>query len=126
MILGCALPEGATGQNIARQAALRAGLPVTTAGTVWPLCIEKVSIIQAMVCEFVYMSGAGISRSGPRMIEISEVKRRVMRSSSSCDSDLGSTVIPPLAPPKGMLTTAHFHVIHIASALTSSIVTPGW
>ena len=31
-ILGCALPEGATGQNIARQAALRAGLPVTTGG----------------------------------------------------------------------------------------------
>jgi acetyl-CoA C-acetyltransferase len=30
-ILGCALPEGATGQNIARQAAIRAGLPVTTA-----------------------------------------------------------------------------------------------
>jgi acetyl-CoA C-acetyltransferase len=33
VILGCALPEGATGHNIARQAALRAGLPVTTAGT---------------------------------------------------------------------------------------------
>jgi acetyl-CoA C-acetyltransferase len=32
VILGCALPEGATGNNIARQAALRAGLPVTTAG----------------------------------------------------------------------------------------------
>ncbi len=31
-ILGCALPEGATGGNIARQAAIRAGLPVTTAG----------------------------------------------------------------------------------------------
>src|SRR5207245_8483062 len=31
--MGCALPEGATGHNIARQAALRAGLPVTTAGT---------------------------------------------------------------------------------------------
>jgi acetyl-CoA C-acetyltransferase len=31
VILGCALPEGATGGNIARQAALRAGLPVTTA-----------------------------------------------------------------------------------------------
>ncbi len=31
VILGCALPEGATGQNIARQSALRAGLPVTTA-----------------------------------------------------------------------------------------------
>ena len=32
VILGCTLPEGATGQNIARQAALRAGLPVTTSG----------------------------------------------------------------------------------------------
>ena len=31
VILGCAMPEGATGGNIARQAALRAGLPVTTA-----------------------------------------------------------------------------------------------
>jgi len=33
VIIGCALPEGATGQNIARQAAIRAGLPVTTSGT---------------------------------------------------------------------------------------------
>ena len=33
VILGCAMPEGATGGNIARQAVLRAGLPVTTAGT---------------------------------------------------------------------------------------------
>jgi acetyl-CoA C-acetyltransferase len=33
VILGCAMPEGATGHNIARQSALRAGLPVTTAGT---------------------------------------------------------------------------------------------
>jgi len=32
VILGCATPEGATGGNIARQAALRAGLPVTTSG----------------------------------------------------------------------------------------------
>jgi acetyl-CoA C-acetyltransferase len=32
VIFGCALPEGATGQNIARQVALRAGLPVTTSG----------------------------------------------------------------------------------------------
>src|SRR5437867_849988 len=33
VILGCAMPEGATGGSIARQAVLRAGLPVTTAGT---------------------------------------------------------------------------------------------
>ena len=32
VIFGCALPEGATGQNIARQIGLRAGLPVTTSG----------------------------------------------------------------------------------------------
>jgi len=32
VVLGCANPSGATGGNIARQAALRAGLPVTTAG----------------------------------------------------------------------------------------------
>jgi acetyl-CoA C-acetyltransferase len=33
VILGCANPEGATGGNIARQSAIRAGLPVTTSGT---------------------------------------------------------------------------------------------
>jgi acetyl-CoA C-acetyltransferase len=33
VILGCAMPEGATGHNVARQSAIRAGLPVTTAGT---------------------------------------------------------------------------------------------
>ena len=33
VVIGCAMPEGATGHNIARQAALRAGLPVTTAAT---------------------------------------------------------------------------------------------
>ncbi|HEY6862905.1 MAG TPA: acetyl-CoA C-acyltransferase [Burkholderiales bacterium] len=32
VIMGCAYPEGATGQNIARQVALRAGCPATTAG----------------------------------------------------------------------------------------------
>jgi acetyl-CoA C-acetyltransferase len=32
VIMGCALPERATGQNIARQAAIRAGLPVTVSG----------------------------------------------------------------------------------------------
>ncbi len=31
-IIGCGFPEGATGQNIARQIAIRAGLPVTVSG----------------------------------------------------------------------------------------------
>jgi len=33
VFMGCALPEGATGNNIARAAAIWAGCPVTTAGT---------------------------------------------------------------------------------------------
>lgn len=33
VIIGCGLPEGATGQNIARLSAIKAGLPVTTSGT---------------------------------------------------------------------------------------------
>ena len=32
VVMGCATPEGATGSNIARQIALRAGCPVSTAG----------------------------------------------------------------------------------------------
>ena len=32
VIMGCATPEGATGANIARQAALRAGCPITVSG----------------------------------------------------------------------------------------------
>ena len=32
VLMGCALPEGATGGNVARQIALRAGLPVTVSG----------------------------------------------------------------------------------------------
>ncbi|MEC9368716.1 MAG: acetyl-CoA C-acyltransferase [Pseudomonadota bacterium] len=33
VIIGCGYPEGATGKNVARLAAIRAGLPVTTSGT---------------------------------------------------------------------------------------------
>lgn len=33
VVLGCGLPEGATGHNVARNAAVRGGLPVTAAGT---------------------------------------------------------------------------------------------
>ncbi|MBT6205203.1 MAG: acetyl-CoA C-acyltransferase, partial [Rhodospirillaceae bacterium] len=33
VIIGCGLPEGATGHNMARLATIRAGLPVSTAAT---------------------------------------------------------------------------------------------
>ena len=41
------------------------GLPMTEAATVWPRCIESVSMIHAIVCEPVFTSGDGMSLSGP-------------------------------------------------------------
>src|SRR5579884_679009 len=61
-----------------------------------------------MVWPLVFTSGAGISLSGPMMIEISVVKRRVRCSSSVWLSRSGSTTTPPLAPPKGRPMMAHF------------------
>src|SRR6202051_1009465 len=37
----------------------------------------------------------------------------------------GSQMMPPLAPPNGMSTTAHFHVIQAERARTSSMLTSG-
>lgn len=46
VIMGCGRPEGATGANIARQAALRAGLPVAVAGlTVSRMCASGLQAI---------------------------------------------------------------------------------
>jgi acetyl-CoA C-acetyltransferase len=46
VVMGCAMPEGATGGNIARQAALRAGLPVTvSAMTVNRFCSSGLQAI---------------------------------------------------------------------------------
>ena len=81
---------------------------------------------QAMIWGVVLTSGAGMSRSGPTSTEISVKKRRLSASSSFIESFLGSTTTPPLPPPYGMPTTAHFQVIHIARALTSSIETSWW
>jgi acetyl-CoA C-acetyltransferase len=64
VILGCALPEGATGQNIARQAALRAGLPVTTGGvTVNRFCSSGLQAI-AMAAQRVIVDRVPIMVAG--------------------------------------------------------------
>jgi acetyl-CoA C-acetyltransferase len=58
VIMGCANPEGATGRNIARQIALRAGCPVTTSGmTVNRFCSSGLQTI-AMASQRV-MTGEG-------------------------------------------------------------------
>jgi len=66
VILGCALPERATGQNIARLSAVRAGLPVTVAGvTVNRFCSSGLQAIamaahRVMVGETKVMVGGGL------------------------------------------------------------------
>jgi acetyl-CoA C-acetyltransferase len=58
VIMGCANPEGATGRNIARQIAIRAGCPVTTSGmTINRFCSSGLQTI-AMAAQRV-MTGEG-------------------------------------------------------------------
>src|SRR5215475_733859 len=64
VILGCALPEGATGSNIARQSAIRAGLPVTTGGvTVNRFCSSGLQAI-AMAAQRVIVDRVPVMVAG--------------------------------------------------------------
>ena len=64
VLLGCALPEGATGGNIARQAALRAGLPVTAGGaTVNRFCSSGLQTI-AMAAQRVIVDRVPVMVAG--------------------------------------------------------------
>ena len=62
--MGCATPEGATGSNIARQIALRAGLPVTTSGmTVNRFCSSGLQTI-AMAAQRIVAGEADVLAAG--------------------------------------------------------------
>jgi len=64
VIMGCAHPEGATGYNIARQIAIRAGCPVTTAGaTVNRYCSSGLQTI-AMAAQRVIVDKAPVVVAG--------------------------------------------------------------
>ncbi|HET7764503.1 MAG TPA: acetyl-CoA C-acyltransferase [Burkholderiales bacterium] len=64
VIMGCAHPEGATGANIARQIALRAGLPVATAGlTVNRFCSSGLQTI-AIASQRILAGEGGIYAAG--------------------------------------------------------------
>jgi len=64
VILGCAYPEGATGANVARQSALRAGLPVTTSGvTVNRFCSSGLQTI-AMAAQRVIVDQVPVMVAG--------------------------------------------------------------
>ena len=64
VMMGCAIPEGASGGNIARQIAIRAGLPVSVAGvTVNRFCSSGLQTI-AMAAQRVRSDDAGIIVAG--------------------------------------------------------------
>ncbi|MEZ5531470.1 MAG: acetyl-CoA C-acyltransferase [Steroidobacteraceae bacterium] len=64
VLLGCAYPEGADGLNIARQAAIRAGCPVTTGGvTVNRFCSSGLQTI-AMAAARVALEKAPVAVAG--------------------------------------------------------------
>ena len=50
---------------------IASGFPITEAATVWPWCIDRVSMIHAIVWEPVFTSGEGMSLSGPSSTLIS-------------------------------------------------------
>ncbi|WP_164018496.1 acetyl-CoA C-acyltransferase [Pyxidicoccus trucidator] len=64
VIFGCALPEGSTGNDVARMAAIRAGLPVSVAGvTVNRFCSSGLQAI-AMAAQQILVDGAGVMVAG--------------------------------------------------------------
>ena len=64
VLMGCAAPEGATGGNIARQIALRAGLPETTSGaTVNRFCSSGMQTI-AMAAQRVIVDNVPVMVAG--------------------------------------------------------------
>ncbi|MDA0961456.1 MAG: acetyl-CoA C-acyltransferase [Proteobacteria bacterium] len=63
-VIGCGFPEGATGQNIARQIAIRAGMPVTTSGmTVNRYCSSGLQTI-ALAANAITQEGVGAMIAG--------------------------------------------------------------
>lgn len=64
VFLGCGNPEGATGHNVARQALIWAGLPITTAGvTINRFCSSGLNAI-AMAARYVTEEGAQVAVGG--------------------------------------------------------------
>ena len=64
VLMGCAMPEGATGGNIARQIAVRAGFPVTVPGaTINRFCSSGLQTI-AMAAQRIRSDDAGIIVAG--------------------------------------------------------------
>ena len=81
LVLGCGYPEGTTGRNIGRQAAVRAGLPVSVGGTV----VNRfcASGLQAIACA----AGRIMVDGAPAMVAGGVESISLIRSSNTNPSD---------------------------------------
>jgi len=89
VIMGCGMPEGETGMNIARNAAMWAGCPVTTSGTtINRFCSSGLNAV-AMAAQAVIVDGVpcaigggldSISLVQPKMVKGAVVERQLMKS----------------------------------------------
>ena len=79
VLMGCAMPEGATGGNIGRQIAVRAGMPVSVPGaTVNRFCSSGLQTI-AMAAQRIRSEGEGIIVAGGlESISLVQMKQNVL------------------------------------------------
>src|SRR5215469_12131090 len=71
VVIGCGLPEGATGNNIGRTAALRAGCPVTVPGqTVSRYCASGLDAIAAGAKRIIGDGAAVIAAGGVESVSM--------------------------------------------------------
>jgi acetyl-CoA C-acetyltransferase len=81
VVIGCANPEGATGHNIARDAAIRAGLPVTVPGeTINRFCSSGLMAI-SIAAQRIMVDGIDVAIGGGvesiSLVQFSKVKQSV-------------------------------------------------
>src|SRR5947207_13088999 len=82
VLMGCAFPEGATGMNIARQIALRAGCPVTGPGmTVHRFCSSGLQTIAMAAQRIIAGEGAVFVAGGVESISCvqNEANKHMLR-----------------------------------------------
>ncbi|MET0318518.1 MAG: acetyl-CoA C-acyltransferase [Rhodococcus fascians] len=99
VILGCAMPEGATGFNVARQAALRADLPVTVPGmTIDRQCSSGLMAIATAAKQIIVDGMTVIIGGGVESISLvqNEHKNRYREADEWLTQKLPATYMPML------------------------------
>ena len=87
MILGCGLPEGATGHNIARNAAMRAGLPVTVGGqTINRFCSSGLQAISIAAQRVIVDGVPALVAGGVESISLVQRNDSTLRATSGSPS----------------------------------------